>query len=163
MEPLVNTSQGLASVDIRACGYPDSIEFWMSQHLLIRGVYFNATALVLLPGPGKLVLYVAANSDNVCMWNPIDQGMDMAFALHGVSIAIETVNGYICHATKTCDGNINTFVRHAQQSDATRKTENGTLGHGKLRRPMTRPIYTSFDTSLIYHTNEYMSLKHLAQ
>jgi hypothetical protein len=56
---------------IGACGYPDRVELWVGQHLLIGAIYFNVIVLVLLSSPGKLVLFGAANSDNICTRDPI--------------------------------------------------------------------------------------------
>ena len=81
VEPLLNPGQGLAGVHVGARRDPDCIEPRMSQHLIEGAIYFDASILVCVSGPRKLVRLIAADSDNFRAWYPIDQGVNMAFAL----------------------------------------------------------------------------------
>jgi hypothetical protein len=81
VEPLLNPSQGLAGVHVGAGRDPYRIEPWMSQHLIEGVIYFNASILVSISGPRELVRFIAADCDNFRAWHPIDQGVNMAFAL----------------------------------------------------------------------------------
>ena len=81
VEPLLNPSQGLAGVYVGARRDPDCIELRMSQHLIEGAIYFDASILVCVSGPRELVRFIAADSDNIRAWHPIDQGVNMAFAL----------------------------------------------------------------------------------
>jgi hypothetical protein len=65
VEPLLNPSQGLAGVHVGARRDPDSIELWMSQHLIEGAVYLDARILVCVSGPRELVRFIAAYSDNI--------------------------------------------------------------------------------------------------
>jgi len=81
VEPLLNPSQGLAGVHVGARRDPDCIELWMSQHLIEGAIYFDASILVSVSGPRELARFIAADCDNFRAWHPIDQGVNMAFAL----------------------------------------------------------------------------------
>ena len=81
VEALLNPSQGLAGVHVSARRDPDCIELWMSQHLIEGTVYLDARILVCVSGPRELVGFIAADSDNIRPWHPIDQGVNVAFAL----------------------------------------------------------------------------------
>ena len=65
----------------------------------------------------------AADSHNVCPWHPVDQGVEMTFALSCVSVAkcylSRVEQAY--HAAQTGDSDVDPFVLHNQQLDCVQR------------------------------------------
>jgi hypothetical protein len=91
VEPLLNPSQGLAGVYVGTRRDPDCIELWVSQHLIEGAIYSDASILVCASGPRELVCFIAADSDHFRTWHPIDQGVNMAFALSRMISDVESL------------------------------------------------------------------------